>query len=41
MRPALRRIWPEVLEAVKRSSRRTRALLDGAQVSESTVISSR
>jgi DNA polymerase-3 subunit gamma/tau len=29
---ALRRIWPEVLEAVKRSSRRTRALLDGAQV---------
>jgi DNA polymerase-3 subunit gamma/tau len=29
---ALRRIWPEVLEAVKRTSRRTRALLDGAQV---------
>lgn len=31
---SLRRIWPEVLEVVKRSSRRTRALLDGAQVSE-------
>ena len=29
---ALRRIWPEVLEVVKRSSRRTRALLDNAQV---------
>jgi DNA polymerase-3 subunit gamma/tau len=31
---ALRQIWPEVLDVVKRSSRRTRALLDGAQVSE-------
>ncbi len=30
---ALRRLWPDVLEAVKRSSRRTRALLDNAQVS--------
>ena len=29
---ALRRIWPEVLDVVKRSSRRTRALLDNAQV---------
>ncbi|MEO9139720.1 MAG: DNA polymerase III subunit gamma and tau [Jatrophihabitans sp.] len=29
---ALRRLWPEVLEAVKQSSRRTRALLDNAQV---------
>jgi DNA polymerase-3 subunit gamma/tau len=29
---ALRRIWPEVLEAVKQVSRRTRALLDNAQV---------
>ncbi|MCW2497853.1 DNA polymerase III subunit gamma and tau [Jatrophihabitans sp.] len=29
---ALRRIWPEVLEVVKRSSRRTRALLDNAQI---------
>ena len=31
---ALRRLWPDVLEAVKRSSRRTRALLDSAQVSQ-------
>jgi DNA polymerase-3 subunit gamma/tau len=31
---ALRRVWPEVLDTVKRSSRRTRALLDGAQVSD-------
>ena len=30
--PAIRRMWPEVLEAVKQSSRRTRALLDNAQV---------
>ncbi|MDT4920293.1 MAG: polymerase subunit gamma/tau, partial [Pseudonocardiales bacterium] len=30
---ALRRIWPEVLEVVKQASRRTRALLDNAQVS--------
>jgi DNA polymerase-3 subunit gamma/tau len=29
---ALRRIWPEVLEAVKQTSRRTKALLDNAQV---------
>ena len=29
---ALRRLWPEILEAVKRSSRRTRALLDNAQI---------
>ena len=29
---ALRRIWPEVLEVVKDVSRRTRALLDNAQV---------
>jgi DNA polymerase-3 subunit gamma/tau len=29
---ALRRLWPEVLEVVKRSSRRTRALLDNAQI---------
>jgi DNA polymerase-3 subunit gamma/tau len=29
---ALRRIWPEVLEVVKSVSRRTRALLDNAQV---------
>jgi DNA polymerase-3 subunit gamma/tau len=29
---ALRRIWPEVLEAVKQASRRTKALLDNAQV---------
>ena len=29
---ALRRLWPEVLEVVKQSSRRTRALLDNAQV---------
>jgi DNA polymerase-3 subunit gamma/tau len=27
-------VWPEVLDTVKRSSRRTRALLDGAQVSD-------
>jgi DNA polymerase-3 subunit gamma/tau len=30
---ALRRLWPDVLEVVKQSSRRTRALLDNAQVS--------
>jgi DNA polymerase III subunit gamma/tau len=29
---ALRRLWPDVLEMVKQSSRRTRALLDNAQV---------
>ncbi len=29
---ALRRLWPEILEAVKLSSRRTRALLDNAQI---------
>jgi DNA polymerase-3 subunit gamma/tau len=29
---ALRRLWPDVLETVKQSSRRTRALLDNAQV---------
>jgi DNA polymerase III subunit gamma/tau len=29
---ALRRLWPEVLDAVKELSRRTRALLDNAQV---------
>jgi DNA polymerase-3 subunit gamma/tau len=30
---ALRRLWPEVLEIVKQASRRTRALLDNAQIS--------
>jgi DNA polymerase-3 subunit gamma/tau len=30
---ALRRLWPEVLEVVKQASRRTRALLDNAQIS--------
>jgi DNA polymerase-3 subunit gamma/tau len=30
---ALRRLWPEVLDIVKQSSRRTRALLDNAQIS--------
>ncbi|MBE7189089.1 DNA polymerase III subunit gamma/tau, partial [Jatrophihabitans endophyticus] len=29
---ALRRLWPEVLEVVKDASRRTRALLDNAQI---------
>jgi DNA polymerase III subunit gamma/tau len=29
---ALRRLWPEVLEVVKLTSRRTRALLDNAQI---------
>jgi DNA polymerase-3 subunit gamma/tau len=29
---ALRRLWPDVLEVVKQTSRRTRALLDNAQV---------
>jgi DNA polymerase III subunit gamma/tau len=29
---AMRNVWPEVLEVVKQSSRRTRALLDNAQV---------
>jgi DNA polymerase III subunit gamma/tau len=29
---ALRRLWPEVLDVVKQASRRTRALLDNAQV---------
>jgi len=29
---ALRRLWPEVLEIVKQSSRRARALLDNAQI---------
>jgi DNA polymerase-3 subunit gamma/tau len=28
----LRRLWPEVLDVVKQSSRRTRALLDNAQI---------
>jgi DNA polymerase-3 subunit gamma/tau len=31
---ALRRLWPEVLEVVKLTSRRTRALLDNAQITE-------
>ncbi|HEV7206698.1 MAG TPA: DNA polymerase III subunit gamma and tau [Jatrophihabitans sp.] len=31
---ALRRLWPEILEVVKQSSRRTRALLDNAQIAE-------
>jgi DNA polymerase-3 subunit gamma/tau len=31
---ALRRLWPEVLEIVKQGSRRTRALLDNAQIVE-------
>ncbi|WP_375477585.1 DNA polymerase III subunit gamma and tau [uncultured Jatrophihabitans sp.] len=31
---ALRRLWPEVLDVVKQASRRTRALLDNAQISE-------
>jgi DNA polymerase-3 subunit gamma/tau len=31
---ALRRLWPEVLEVVKQSSRRTRALLDNAQITD-------
>ena len=31
---ALRRLWPEVLETVKQSSRRTRALLDNAQITD-------
>jgi DNA polymerase-3 subunit gamma/tau len=30
---ALRRLWPEILDIVKQSSRRTRALLDNAQIS--------
>jgi DNA polymerase-3 subunit gamma/tau len=29
---ALRRLWPEVLDVVKQTSRRTRALLDNAQI---------
>jgi DNA polymerase-3 subunit gamma/tau len=29
---AIRRLWPEILDVVKRSSRRSRALLDNAQV---------
>jgi DNA polymerase III subunit gamma/tau len=29
---ALRRLWPEILDVVKRTSRRTRALLDSAQI---------
>ncbi|HLY33184.1 MAG TPA: DNA polymerase III subunit gamma/tau, partial [Jatrophihabitantaceae bacterium] len=29
---ALRRLWPDVLDVVKQSSRRTRALLDNAQI---------
>jgi DNA polymerase-3 subunit gamma/tau len=28
----LRRLWPEILEVVKQGSRRTRALLDNAQI---------
>jgi DNA polymerase-3 subunit gamma/tau len=31
---ALRRLWPEILEIVKQASRRTRALLDNAQISD-------
>ncbi len=31
---ALRQLWPETLEVVKKSSRRTRALLDNAQITE-------
>jgi DNA polymerase-3 subunit gamma/tau len=31
---ALRRLWPEVLDVVKQSSRRTRALLDNAQITD-------
>ncbi len=31
---ALRRLWPEILEVVKQASRRTRALLDNAQITE-------
>ena len=31
---ALRRLWPEVLEIVKQASRRTRALLDNAQITD-------
>jgi DNA polymerase-3 subunit gamma/tau len=30
--PALRRLWPDALDVVKQSSRRTRALLDNAQI---------
>jgi DNA polymerase-3 subunit gamma/tau len=33
---ALRRLWPEVLDVVKQSSRRTRALLDNAQIIDVT-----
>ncbi|MEO9110284.1 MAG: hypothetical protein ABI368_08705 [Jatrophihabitantaceae bacterium] len=33
---ALRRLWPEVLEVIKQSSRRTKALLESAQVSSVT-----
>jgi DNA polymerase-3 subunit gamma/tau len=33
---ALRRLWPEVLDVVKQSSRRTRALLDNAQITTAT-----
>jgi DNA polymerase-3 subunit gamma/tau len=29
---ALRRVWPDVLDVVKQTSRRTRALLDNAQI---------
>ncbi|WP_375490608.1 DNA polymerase III subunit gamma and tau [uncultured Jatrophihabitans sp.] len=31
---ALRRLWPETLEVVKQTSRRTRALLDNAQITD-------
>jgi DNA polymerase-3 subunit gamma/tau len=31
---ALRRLWPEVLDVVKQTSRRTRALLDNAQITD-------
>ncbi|WP_375497759.1 DNA polymerase III subunit gamma and tau [uncultured Jatrophihabitans sp.] len=31
---ALRRLWPETLEVVKQTSRRTRALLDSAQITD-------
>jgi DNA polymerase-3 subunit gamma/tau len=33
---ALRQLWPEVLDVVKKSSRRARALLDNAQLVEAT-----
>ena len=33
---ALRQLWPEVLDVVKQASRRTRALLDNAQIASVT-----